>query len=128
MPAVNPGQYRHWVDIDDPVVDATPVTYSPSRVKASIRPAAPGPFGERMVTHIVEMRRHPQITFNTRITHRNRMLFVRGIQDVDERHRYMVLLCEEVQTPEAPLAAEVVQLEARLNLMRLNISRLNFFD
>ena len=24
MPVVNPGMYRHWVDLDDPVVDGTP--------------------------------------------------------------------------------------------------------
>jgi hypothetical protein len=45
------------------------------------------------------MRHHPQVSFNTRIRHEGRQLFVRGIQNVDEDDRYLVLLCEEVQTP-----------------------------
>jgi hypothetical protein len=101
---VNPGTYRHWVTLDDPVVDGTPVTVSPARVKCAIRPSTPGAFDEDKVTYIVEMRFHPQVTFNTRLTHIDsrdveHQLFVRGIQNVDMRDRHLVLLCEEVMTP-----------------------------
>lgn len=104
MAVVNPGMYRHWVDLDDPVVDGTPVVFNPSRVKCAIRPSTPGSFDEQKVTHLVEMRFHPQITFNTRITHLDSQgveheLFVRGIQNVDFGDTYVVLLCEEVMTP-----------------------------
>lgn len=96
MPA---GQLRHRVTLDDPVVDTTPVTFSPSKVWASIRPSAPGAYDESRITHLVTVRYHPQITFNTRITHRDRSLYVRGIENVDERNEMLRLLCEEVQTP-----------------------------
>jgi head-tail adaptor len=99
VPVVNPGDYRHWVDLDDPVPDGSPVTFSPARIKAAIKPVSPGAFDEQKVTDIVEVRYHPQITFNTRLIHRGRSLYVRGIQNHDERGRYMTLLCEEVVTP-----------------------------
>lgn len=104
MPVINPGTYRHWVTLDDPVVDGTPNTFAPSRVKCAIRPSSPGAFDEQKVTHLVEMRFDPRITFNTRIRHTDTQgaeheLFVKGIQNVDNRDRYLVLLCEEVMTP-----------------------------
>lgn len=92
------GDLRHWVDLDE-IPDGTPTTMVPARVPCAIRPAAPTAFDENKVTHIVEMRYHPQITFNTRITHRDRQLFVRGVQNVNERNEWLVLLCEEVVTP-----------------------------
>lgn len=104
MALVNPGAWRHWVTLDDPVVDGTPVTISPNRWKCSIRPSAPGGFGEQKVTYEVQGRYHPQITFNTRITFVDasgleHQLFVRGLQNVDMRNWYLVLDCEEVMTP-----------------------------
>jgi len=99
MPVLNPSKYRHWVDLDDPVEDGTPVEFDPSRVKCSIQPQSPGAFDETKTTHLVTMRYHPQVTFNTRIAHRGRFLFVRGVQNVDELNRELVLLCEEVKTP-----------------------------
>lgn len=100
MPVINPGRWRHWVDLDDPSPD-TARTISPARVKCSIRPSQPGAFDEEKVTHIVETRYHPQITFNTRITHTDSQgteheLFVKGIQNVEYGDRYLTLLCEEV--------------------------------
>jgi hypothetical protein len=76
LPVVDPSAYRHWVDLDDPDPDTARV-YTPARVKCAISPAAPGPFDEQKITHIVQMRFHPQIGFNTRITHQDRWLFVR---------------------------------------------------
>jgi head-tail adaptor len=96
---MNPGALRHYVRLDDPVEDGTPVVFNPDYVWASILPAAPGAFDENKTTHIVTMRYHPQVTFNTRILHRDRQLFVRGIQNVEERNLELVLLCEEVKTP-----------------------------
>jgi head-tail adaptor len=73
--------------------------FQPATVWAAIRPSSPDSFGEQKVTHLVEMRYHPQITFNTVLVHRGRRLFVRGIQNVDELNQQMFLLCEEVVTP-----------------------------
>lgn len=104
MPLVNPGKYRHWVDLDDPIEDGTPVVFAPSRVKCAITPLSPTAFDEQKTTHQVEMRFHPQVTFNTRIKFTDRRgfvhdIFVRGIQVVENLERQMVLLCEEVVTP-----------------------------
>jgi len=96
---MNIGPARHFVLLEDPIEDGTPVVFAPSHAWAAIRPAPPGAFDEQRVTHIVEMRHHPQVTFNTRIKHRDRYLYVRGIQNVDEQNRQMFLLCEEVVTP-----------------------------
>jgi len=89
----------HPVVLDDPVPDGTPVVFNPSLWYAAIRPGSPSSFDENKTTFQVEGAYHPQITFNTRITHQGRSLFVRGIQDLDERHEWLVLLCEEVKTP-----------------------------
>lgn len=93
------GKYVHPVVLDDPIVDGTPVVFNPSLWWCAIMPAAPGAYDENKTTHIVEGRYHSQITMNTRITHETRQLFVRGIQDVNERHETLILLCEEVKTP-----------------------------
>src|SRR5688572_14401858 len=93
---INPSKYRHWVDLSGAGNDDTPAVYAPSRVKCAIRPGAPGAYDENKSTHIVEMRYHAQITFNTVLIHAGRHLYVRGIQNVDELNREMVLLCEEV--------------------------------
>jgi len=93
------GDLRHRVTLDDPVEDGTPVVFNPSVVFAAIRPVAPGAFDEQKTTHLVTIRYHAQVTFNTRITHAGRHLYVRGIQNVDERNTDLVLLCEEVKTP-----------------------------
>jgi head-tail adaptor len=49
----------------------------------------------RMQAHRVEGRYHSGITVDTRIVYGTRQLFVKGVQDVDERHQTMVLFCEE---------------------------------
>ncbi len=101
---VNPSAYRHWVDLDDPVPDGSQETFTPSRMKCAIRPVAPGAFDEQKTTYIVEMRYHPQVTFNTRIRFTDKRgdvhhIYVRGIDNIDLLDRKLVLLCEEVVTP-----------------------------
>lgn len=99
---VNFRSLRHWVTLEDGVVDHDPATvYSPAQIRAAIQPSAPGAFDEQKVTHHVTVRYHPQISFNTRIRHDGRSLYVRGIQNVDERNRVQMLLCEEVVTPDS---------------------------
>jgi len=104
LSVVDTSTYRHWVDLDDPVDDGTPVVFSPSRVKCAIEPSAPSTIDENHVTHLVQMRYHPQVTFNTRITFVDKQglthrLFVRGYQNRFMESRELALLCEEVLTP-----------------------------
>jgi hypothetical protein len=94
------GRLRHYVTLDDPVPDGTPVTFTPSVVKAAVEPGAPGSFDEQRVSYRVVIRYHPQVTFNTRITlESGAQLLVKGIQNVEMKNRVLELLCEEVQTP-----------------------------
>jgi len=87
----------HYVRLEEVASDETPVVFAPDAVWAAIRPQAPTPFGESKVTHLVEIDYHPQVTLNTRLIHEEtRFLYVRGLQDVEERHITLVLLCEEV--------------------------------
>jgi hypothetical protein len=52
---------------------------------------------------VVEMRFHPQVTIDTKLSFydgallRTRELFVRGVQHVDEAHDLIRLACEEIQ-------------------------------
>ena len=95
------GRLRHRVVLTDGVVDAqTATVYLPGQVWAAVQPAQPGAFDEQKVTHMVTIRYHPQIGFNTKLTHAGRSLYVRGVQNVDERNIYQLLLCEEVVTPD----------------------------
>lgn len=74
---------------------------SPEFVAAAIRPLPPGENG-RTITHEVIIRYHPQVTVDTRMQYTDsrkgyiRELYVHGVQDVDEAHNEMHLLCEEV--------------------------------
>jgi len=74
---------------------------TPEFVAAAIQPLAPAGDG-RTTTHQVIIRYHPQVTMDTRLQYMDplkgyiRELFVKGVQDVDERHRELRLLCEEV--------------------------------
>jgi head-tail adaptor len=75
---------------------------SPARVPAYIQPTTASG-DERSTFHQVTIRYHPQVTTDVRLSLyepallRTRELFVRGVQDVDERHAEMRLLCEEVR-------------------------------
>ncbi len=52
--------------------------------------------------HRVTMRFHPQVTVDTRLVYddpaleRERQLFVKGVQDLSDGNREIVLFCEEV--------------------------------
>jgi hypothetical protein len=98
------GGLKQWVDLDDPIEDGTPKVFTPNRVPARVVPGPPGAYDENKVTYQVEMRYHPQVTFNTRLRFTDaarveHQLFVRGVQNVEMRNRDLVLLCEEVLTP-----------------------------
>src|SRR5690348_10099799 len=73
----------------------------PATVWAQIQPVAAGD-NERSSFHQVVIRFHRQVTMDTRLVYadpvlgRDRELFVRGVQNVDEANREMRLLCEEV--------------------------------
>ncbi len=94
---------RDLVDLG-PADEGVANTFDPARVPASIRPGPPGSFDENKTTHSVLIRFHPQVTTLTRLTwldaqNVEHVAFVKGIQDVENRHRELVLLCEEVLTP-----------------------------
>ncbi len=80
-----------------PDSDGMYAALSPDTVWAAIEPLAPQNTGDRVTTHAVRLRYHPQVTLETKITYGTRELFVKGIQNVGERNRELRLLCEEVQ-------------------------------
>lgn len=102
------GRYRIWVTLsqspqetDDS--DGFFEDLVPPGTWASIRPSL-GDNG-RTISHLVEMRWHPQVTIDTRIVYEDankpdgkttRELFVKGVQNVEEMNDTLVLLCEEV--------------------------------
>jgi head-tail adaptor len=109
---MNVGGLRHWVTLTGPgvmtpdgqggyTIARTPL--EPARVKAEIRQATVREL-ERVTagavvssaTHIVTMRFHPQVTMQTEIAFENTALSVTGINDVEKRHRELILTCEEV--------------------------------
>jgi len=96
---MNIGAMRNLVTLEAGP-DGTPTAYVPSRVYAAIAPAPPGAFDEQRITHQVSIWYHPQITFDTVIVHQGtRRLYVKGIQNINEQDRELMLLCEEVKTP-----------------------------
>lgn len=74
---------------------------SPNGAWAGIQPLTASDNG-RTLTHLVRMRFHPQVTMDTRIVYsdatlgRDRELFVKGFQNLNERNAEMQLICEEV--------------------------------
>lgn len=112
MFSIGIGNLRHQVTLENPgprVPDAeggyteawTPLT--PSPVWASIQPATARDLERRVAstmqstaTHIVTMRFHPQVTTKTRLTFGNRVFFVSGVQNTDERNVELVLACQEI--------------------------------
>jgi len=66
-------------------------------VFAAIVPFAPGATSDdRALTHDVWMRHHAGVTLDTYLLFGTRKLFVRGLQNVEERGAWLRLLCEEV--------------------------------
>lgn len=92
-------QLRQWVTLANSpqVTDDADGMYeplSPAGVWAGIQPIGPADNG-RSVQHLVTMRYHPQVSLETRIVYGTRHLFVRGIQNVDERNVELRLICDE---------------------------------
>jgi head-tail adaptor len=70
---------------------------SPETVWAQIDPFPPlESDGERTQASTVIIRYHPQVTLDTRILYGTRELFVKGVQNINERGAWMRLHCEEV--------------------------------
>lgn len=88
-----------WPETEDEV-RGTPL--NPPGIFAAIEPISPGT-ENRVTTHMVRMRYHPEVTCDTRIAYadarlgRTRHLYVRGVQSVDEAGDELRLLCEEIQ-------------------------------
>lgn len=80
---------------------------SPSQVSAKVDPVsasdlerlAPGG-SQSVATHVVKMPYHPGVTTETRITFRHRgrerVLYVKGVSNPEERDIETVALCEEI--------------------------------
>lgn len=105
------GLLRHQVIVENPtrVADGdggytdTWAAASPSPVWARIEPATAraierqaGATIEGPIDSLVTIRYHAGVSMKTRLTFEGRLLFVRGIQNVQERDRWLVLACQEV--------------------------------
>ena len=49
------------------------------------------------ISHTVEMDYHPGVTRQSRVVFGARKLYVRGLQNVEERNQTLVLMCEEIE-------------------------------
>lgn len=104
------GLMRHRVAIANPTrtpdgdggyVD-TWVAADPSPVWAKIEPASAsaierlvGNTIEAPISHLVTIRWHAGVTTRSRLTYDGRYFNVRGMQNFQERDRWLVLACEE---------------------------------
>lgn len=70
---------------------------SPSPVFAAIQPLPAGSGDQRSIFSLVTLRYHPQVSVDTIVTYGTRKLYVRNVQNVDERNAVMNLYCEEIQ-------------------------------
>jgi len=87
---------RHEVVLDDE--DGR--VFSPERVLVAIRTSSPSTLDESRMTYQVNMRFHPQVGLNTRLTRLDGgQMIVRGYENVGMRSIEINLLCEEVVTP-----------------------------
>ena len=112
---INIGRLDKRVDLANPGAPGTGISdgkggytetftaLSPSPVWASIQPADARTM-ERffantvaaVATHLVRLRYHSGVTTKTRLTYGSRYLYVRGIQNVNERNEEQLLACEEI--------------------------------
>jgi head-tail adaptor len=103
------GELRHVITIENPlakVIDehgeyTTPYAFA-TFLMASIEgppreeEAVTGSVERAAVTHVVEMDYHPLVTRHSRIVlESGRILYVRGLVDLEERHVRLVASCEE---------------------------------
>jgi SPP1 family predicted phage head-tail adaptor len=108
---VRAGQLRHLVTVQNPTRTATAsggyteswTSAEPMTAWVHVAPVAGVTEGvsaqvERAaITHEVTARYHSGITQRSRLAFGSRYLYVRGIQNLDERNQVMVLACEERQ-------------------------------
>ena len=97
---MRPGRHQKWVTLSrspqtTPDSDGFFEDLSPAGVWAAIQPLQPQADGRSMF-HYVTMRYHPQVTVDVRVLCGTRELFVRGVQNVDDRNVELRLYCEEV--------------------------------
>lgn len=100
VPRVNPGRLNTFVTLSEPIEDGTPVTFSPARVKGEL--LSDGVGSESAIFWSFITRFHPQITTHTQLTlDDGRMLSVMDFGNAGnaDRSGWMVLRCQEVQTP-----------------------------
>lgn len=105
------GQLRQRVDVKNPTRAAdgdggytdTWVAANPAAMWAQVEPATAsnverqvGNTIEAAISHIVTMRYHGEVTTKTRLTQGGLTLAVRGVQDRDLKHEWLILACEEV--------------------------------
>ena len=105
------GSLRREIAVENPTRTAdgeggfteTYAAASPSPVWSRLEPATPrnverlvGNTIDAPITHIVTMRYHASVSAITRLTFGSRYLFVRGMQNVDERNEVLHLACEEL--------------------------------
>ena len=104
------GQMRHRVAIANPTRTAdgdggytdTWVAADPSPVWARIDTATASNIErladntvEAPISHFVTMRLHESVTTRSRLTYDGRYFNIRGLQNSQERDRWLVLACEE---------------------------------
>lgn len=70
---------------------------TPSTWWATFEPLDPiASDGTRIVATRLRGRYHPEITVDSILVYGERELFVKGVQNVDDANRHLVLYCEEV--------------------------------
>lgn len=99
---MRPGLLNKWVTLSrspqtTPDNDGFFEALSPAGVWAKVDPYQPWEAdGQRMQSLTVIIRYHPQVTLDTRILYGTRELFVKGVQNIDEKNTWLRLYCEEV--------------------------------
>jgi head-tail adaptor len=99
---MRPGRLDKWVTLSrcpqtTPDSDGYDEPLSPEGAWAQIDPFPPLESDNvRTAAHTVIIRYHPQVTMDTQILFGTRKLFVKGVQNINERGAWMRLHCEEV--------------------------------
>ena len=98
---MRPGRANRLVKLFHKPVETTDPVYdnplNPPTAWVQIQPLEPTVSDDtRMLASRVTMRYHPQVTVDTHLVYGGRTLFVRGVQNVDDRNAELILFCEEV--------------------------------
>lgn len=90
------GRLRHSITVEQlEQHTGSRVALIPLRVRAAIEPSPPSQ-DDRRTMHYVTIRYHAGVTIDTVIGFKGRELYVRGVQNVEERNVEMRLYCEEI--------------------------------